>query len=178
MHTITFNHEWFDNIVSHHLEVGVANPVTDSGLGSSKEVIDDGNLMTEEHKAVNEMGADKSSATGDKDPLALRGRKQLDGGEARKSGVRNGVSGGHIDRLGLVGGVALVELGVLSLLLFILHARSHIIGSLDGVVGPQIQGTKDINRDLAVEAEAIEANGQNLVPVFIEGANLRGRECQ
>lgn len=57
--------------MSHHLEVRVTNPVTDGGLGSSEKVVDDGDLMAEEHETVNEMGTNKSSTASNKDPLAL-----------------------------------------------------------------------------------------------------------
>ena len=37
--TVALNHEGFDNVVTDHLEVRVTNPVTDSGLGASKEIV-------------------------------------------------------------------------------------------------------------------------------------------
>lgn len=67
---------------------------------------------------------------------------------------------------------------MLGLLLVIPYGRSLAIAGLGGVVGTQIQGTEDVDGDLAVEAKAIETNGQNLFPVFIEGANLGGRARQ
>ena len=62
--TVTFNHEWFDDIVSNYLKVWVADPVADSGLGTGEEVVDDGNFVTQEHKTVDEVGSDETSATG------------------------------------------------------------------------------------------------------------------
>ena len=43
--TVAFNHEGFNDIVANHLEVGVSDPMADSGLRTSEEVVDDGNLM-------------------------------------------------------------------------------------------------------------------------------------
>jgi hypothetical protein len=42
----------------------------DAGLGTSEEVVDYGDLMTEEHETINEMRTDKAGATGDKNALA------------------------------------------------------------------------------------------------------------
>ena len=47
--TVTLNHERFDHIVSNHLKVGMADPVTNCGLGASEKVIEDGNFVAQEH---------------------------------------------------------------------------------------------------------------------------------
>jgi len=39
-------------------------------------------------------------------------------------------------------------------------------------VWAQIQGTKDIDSDLAIESEAVEAYGGNFVTALVESANL------
>jgi len=69
--TVTLNHKWLDNIMSDHLKVGMTDPVADGGLGASEEVIDDGDLMAQEHQAIDEMGPNETSATGNQDTLAL-----------------------------------------------------------------------------------------------------------
>lgn len=59
----------------HQFKIGMTNPVTDGGLRSSKEVVDDSDFMTKEHKAVHQVRSNEAGATGDKDSLAL-GRRQ------------------------------------------------------------------------------------------------------
>ena len=54
-----------------HLEVGVPDPVADGRLGAGEEVVEHCNFVPEEHEAIDEMGADEASTTGDKDALAL-----------------------------------------------------------------------------------------------------------
>lgn len=70
--TVTFNHERLDDIVTDHLKVGVSDPVTDGGLGSSEKVVDNGHFMPEKHEAIDKMGSDKTGAPGDEDPFAIR----------------------------------------------------------------------------------------------------------
>lgn len=87
--TVAFNHEGFNDIVSDHLEIGVANPVTDSSLRTGEKVVKNSDFMTEKHETVNKMGSDESSTAGDENALALRRRQKLDRREARKCGVRD-----------------------------------------------------------------------------------------
>lgn len=72
--TITLDHERLNNVVSDHLKVGVTNPVADGGLGAGEEVVDDRDFMPEEHKTIDKVRSDKTSATSDKDALAVGGR--------------------------------------------------------------------------------------------------------
>lgn len=65
----------------------MANPVTDSSLGTGEKVVKDSDFMAQEHQAVNEVGAYEASATSDKDALALGRRHKPDRREARKGGV-------------------------------------------------------------------------------------------
>lgn len=69
--TITFNHEWFDNIVPDHLEVRVADPVAYVRTRTSEEIVKYGDFMTQKHEAVDQMRADKTGPTGDKNALAF-----------------------------------------------------------------------------------------------------------
>ncbi len=55
--------------------------------------------MTQNHKSVNQVRADETGATGDKNALALRGREKLDGREAGESGIGDGLRVGVEDRL-------------------------------------------------------------------------------
>ena len=80
----------------------MAGPVIDSGFGTSEEVIDNRDLMSEEHQPIDQMRANKSSTARDEDALALGWRQKFDGWEAIKRGVRNGVIIGIMDSLGLV----------------------------------------------------------------------------
>lgn len=88
--TVALNHERLNDIVSNELKVGVTDPVGDGSLGTSEEVVKDGNLVAEEHESVDEMGANKTSTAGHQDALPLGGREKLDGGEANQGRVRNG----------------------------------------------------------------------------------------
>lgn len=133
--TVALNHEGLDNVVADHLKVGVTDPVRDRGLGAGEEVIEDSNFMAEEHQAVNQMRPDETGTTGNKNALALRWRKQLDGREAGEGGVGDGVAVGVEDRLGLVRSVVASELGVLSLLLL----RILVRGGGDDIVGAQVE---------------------------------------
>lgn len=54
-----------------HLEIRVADPMTDGCFGSSEEIVEDSDFMTEEHQSVDEMGADETGTAGDQDPLAF-----------------------------------------------------------------------------------------------------------
>ena len=83
-------------------KVGVSNPVTDSSLGSSEEVIKDSNFVSEEHQPVNQMGAHKSSATSYENALSGRRGKELHRRETGEGSVRDGMTVWVEDRLGLV----------------------------------------------------------------------------
>jgi hypothetical protein len=85
--TVTLDHEWFDDIVSNQLKVGMADPVRDARLGAGEKVVEHGDLMTEEHKAVDQMGADEACATCNDDALTARLGEKLDGGETTEGGV-------------------------------------------------------------------------------------------
>ena len=69
--TVAFNHERLDNIVADQLKIGVPNPVTDICTRTSKEVIQDSDFMTEQHKAVDEVGTYEPGSSSDKNALAL-----------------------------------------------------------------------------------------------------------
>ena len=77
----------------------MANPVRDAGLGAGEEVIEHGNLMTKEHKAVDQMGADKACASCHKDALTAGLGEKLDRGETAEGGVGNRLRLRVIDRL-------------------------------------------------------------------------------
>jgi len=91
--TIALNHEWFDDVMSYHLKVGMTDPVTDGGLGAGEEIIDDGYFMTQEHQTINEMGSNETSTAGNQDALAFGWRQEFDRWETRESciGDRVGV---------------------------------------------------------------------------------------
>jgi hypothetical protein len=97
--TVTLDHEWFDDIVSNRLKVGMADPVGDARLGTGEKVVEHGDLMTEEHEAVNQMGADKACATCDKDALTARLGEKLDWGETAEGGIGDGLRLRVVDRL-------------------------------------------------------------------------------
>lgn len=155
------------------LEVGVANPVADGGLGAGEEVVQYSDFVAEKHQTVNKMRADEPGAASDKDALALGGRDKLDGREAGESGVRDRSSFGVVDGLGLVACESLRETRVrLGLLVGIRGAQT--IGDSFGqdVVGPEVKRAEDIERDFAVEAKALEADACDLLAALVDGADL------
>jgi hypothetical protein len=97
--TVTFDHEWFDNIVSNQLKVGMADPVGDACLGTGEKVIEHGDLMAEKHEAVNQMRADEACATCYEDALTARLGEKLDWGETAEGGVGDGLRLRVVDRL-------------------------------------------------------------------------------
>lgn len=170
--TVTFNHEWFDDIVSNYLKVGVADPVADSGLGTSEEVVDDSDLVTQEHEAVDEVGSDKTSATGNQDTLALRWGQEFDGRETREGGVGNSVAVWMEDGLGLVGCKTLGEPGVqLCLLCILLREIGAARGGQD-VMRAKIERPEEVNGDFTVEAKPIETNGLDFSTRLVQDFDL------
>jgi hypothetical protein len=97
--TVTLDHEWFDDIVSNQLKVGMADPVGDARLGTGEKVVEHGHLMTEEHEAVDQMGADEACTTCDDDALTARLGEKLDRGETAEGGVGDGLRLRVVDRL-------------------------------------------------------------------------------
>ena len=153
-----------------HLEVGVPDPVADSRLGAGEEVVKHGDFVSEEHEAIDEMRTDEASTTGDKDTLALRGRQEPHGRETRERGVRDRL------RLGIVDGLRLVRLrtsgerGVVGVRNLVLPRR---ILRVLRVVRAKVQRAQGVDGDLRVEAEALEADGLDLLALVVDNVNLR-----
>lgn len=97
--TVTLDHEWFDDIVSNQLKVGMADPVGDARFGTGEKVVEHGDLVTEEHEAVDQMGADEACTTCDDDALTARLGEKLDRGETAECGVGDGLGLRVVDRL-------------------------------------------------------------------------------
>jgi hypothetical protein len=131
--------------MTNQFKIGMANPMTDSCLGTSEKIIENGDLMPEEHEAINEMGADEAGPAGDEDTLAFGQRKKFDGREARECTVRDGSSFWKVNRSRLKKRVAAAGLGMFGLcFLFtkIFYGLGVLIG--DNVVRAEVQGTEDI----------------------------------
>ena len=77
----------------------MADPMGDTRLGTREEVVENGDLVTKEHKTVDEMRTDKASATGDEDAFANRRGEKFDGSETCESCVGDGLRLGDIDRV-------------------------------------------------------------------------------
>jgi len=77
----------------------MADPVRDARLGTGEKVVEHGHLMTKEHEAVDQMGADEACATCDKDALTARLGEELDRGETAEGGVGDGLGLRVVDRL-------------------------------------------------------------------------------
>ena len=57
--------------MSNQLEIRMTDPMGNARLGTSKEVVDHGDLVTKEHETVDQMRTDKASTTGDENALAI-----------------------------------------------------------------------------------------------------------
>ena len=136
----------------------MADPVTDGGLGAGEEIIDDGDFVTQEHQAVDEMRSDKTSAAGNQDSLALRRRQKLDRWETRESRIGDRVGVWVEDRFGLVRGKTLGELRVQFFLLRILLGEISVARGGHDIMRAKIKRSKEINGDFAVETKAIKTD--------------------
>ena len=144
----------------------------DGCFGPGEEVVKDGDFVTEDHEAVDEMGADEAGTAGDEDALALGRREEFDGREAGEGGVGDRLAVGMEDGLGLVGSVRAGELRVLDLLLLDVLVLFGVGG--DDVVRAEIEGAEDVEGDFAVEAEPLEADSVYDIAALVERADLRG----
>lgn len=139
---VHFDHERLDNIVSDEFKVGVTDPVRDVGSGSSEEVVEDGDLVSEDHESINQMGSDETSSTSDQDSLSLSVWEEGDRSESGHGGVLDQSRLGVED---VIATIFLVELFVLLVLL----------------VGNQVQVSEDIGLDLRGETELVVTNFLN-----------------
>ncbi len=166
--TIALNHEGLNNVVTNHLKVGVTNPVADGGFRSSEEIVEDGDFMTQEHQTVYEMRANEAGASSNEDALAVGWSKESNGSETSEGRVRDGVGIRMINRLGLILSVPLGKLGVLGLLVVGRRGCSTLTRHRD-IMGAQVESTKVVDGNLAVETESIETDGSDLFAVLVQG---------
>ena len=150
-----------------HFKVRVTDPVANSSLGAGEEVVQDGNLVAEEHKTVNQMGADEAGATGDENALALRRREEFDRREAREGCVGDGLGVWVVDGLGLVRAVSTSELGVFRFLFLLLAAVALYGGGRVHIVWPEVKRPEDVEWDLAVETETLEPDGVDYITILV-----------
>jgi hypothetical protein len=111
--------------------------------------------VTKKHESVNKVGAHEASAAGYKDALSLGRRNKLDRGEARQSGVGDGIGVGMIDRLGLVYGAVFSKF---CMLLFLVSDGGFAVVGGGDVVGTQIERSEIIERDAGVETKAVKTD--------------------
>lgn len=78
-----------------------------------------------------------------------------------------------IDRFGLIGRVALGELGVLCFLrIFVKVSNCFRVACRDNIMGTEVQRTEYVDRNFAVETEASEADRRDFLARFVKGSNL------
>lgn len=99
---VDLDKEGVDDVVADNLEVGVANPVRNGSPATGKEVVKDGDLVTQKHESVDQVGTNETGTTGDEDSLTLRVGEELDRGELGDSGVLDRVGVGIVGRLDTV----------------------------------------------------------------------------
>lgn len=162
--------------MSNQLKVGVTDPVIDGGFGSREEVVQHGDFVSEEHQTVNEMRSDESCASGNKNAFARCWGKEFDRGETRKSGVRDRLGLGVVDRLRLIRRVALNEPGVLGFCLCVGFGHLFLtLASGHDVVRAQVKRPQNIDRDLTVEAKTLESDRFNFLAILVQSVNLCSR---
>lgn len=76
-----------------------------------------------------------------------------------------------VDRLGLVGGMALGEAGVLLVCLCVKFLRLAGAGG-GNIVRTKVERANNVEGDLAVKAKALETNSGDFVAVLIDGLDL------
>jgi len=158
--------------MSYHLKVGMADPVTDGGLGAGEEVIDDSDFMTQEHQTVNEMGSNETSAAGNQDTLALRRRQELDRWETREGCIGDRVGVWVEDGFGLIGGKTLGEPRVQFFLLRVLFGEIGAAWGGHDIMRAKIERSEEINGDFAVEAKPTKANGLDFLTGLVQDPDL------
>jgi hypothetical protein len=115
------------------------------------------------------MGTDESGTTGDENALTLGGGQQFHRWEARECGIGDGLCIRVVYRLGLVA-CTLREACMLNVLKLFFTVCVLLCGM--HVVGSQIERAQGIEGHLAVETEALEADGGDLLAVLVEGFDL------
>ena len=119
------------------------------------------------------MRSDESSATGNQDTLALRGRQEFHGWETGEGSVGDGLAVWVEDGLGLV---RCKTLGELCMQLFFLCILVGEIGRAWGgqdIMRAKIERSEEINGDFAVEAKTVETNGLDFLTRLVQDLNLR-----
>jgi hypothetical protein len=71
----------------------------DARFGTGEEVVEHGDFVAKEHETIDEMRTNEAGAARDEDALPAGLGKKLDGREAAKGGVGNGLRLGVIDGL-------------------------------------------------------------------------------
>jgi hypothetical protein len=154
-----------------HFEIGMTDPMTDGRLGTGEEVVQYGDIVTEEHKTVDEMRPDEASTTGDQNPFTIRRREEFDRRETSKGGIGDTISIGMVNRFGLVGCVVTSsEFGMFSILRIITERLFAIRG--EDIVWAKIQSTQSIKGYFTIKTETTEANGGDFLAVLVQGFNL------
>lgn len=187
--TVAFNHEWFNNIMSNHLEVGMSDPVAHIRTGTGEEVVEDSDLMTKNHKSIYQVRADEASAARYKNSLSLRRWEEPYGGKAAEGRVGNGVRVRVVNRLALVLSVAVVKpcmvLVDFHYLLLLRAIRCRGGNRSVYIVRPEVESAQRHERYFRVETKALEADSGDLITVLIESGSLReevvqicGRSCR
>ena len=126
--------------------------------------------MAKKHETVYQMGTDKPSATSNKNTLALRRCEKLNWRETSQGSIRDGIVVWMIDRLGLIKSLLVRPFRFLR---FFLDQR-HTLGITISyeVMGSEVQRTKGVDGDLAVETKPIETNRGDFLSTLIDWASL------
>jgi len=150
----------------------MTDPVTDGGLGTGEEIINDGDFMTQEHQTVDEVRSDKTGAAGNQDTLALGRGQELDRWETRESCIGDRVGVWVEDGFGLVGSKTLGELRVQFFLLRVLLGEIGIAWGGHDIMRAKIKRSEEINGDFAVEAKTVKTNGLDFLTGLVQDLDL------
>lgn len=143
----------------------MTNPVADGSFRASEEVVQDGNFVTEEHEAINEMRAHEACATRDKDALTLAWGEKFDWRETRECGVGDGIILSIVDRFALIGRTGASEESVLFCLLL---GRLSPVSSGGHVMRTKVEGTEGVDRYLRIEPKLVRAHGDYFFAVDVQ----------
>jgi hypothetical protein len=149
----------------------MADPVGDARLETGEKVVEHGDLVTEEHEAVDQMGADEACATCDEDALTPRLGEKLNRGETAEGGVGDEQRLREVNRLELVSGIPLCEVSMVIGLFGIDALRLFLVRG-QKVVWTEVERSDHVEGDLAVKPEALETDRGDFFAALVEGSNL------
>jgi hypothetical protein len=110
--------------------------------------------------------ANKSRASSHQNAFAAGWREQPDWRKAGKSGVGDRLGVRVVDRLRLIGGVALDESGMVGLLSGV-FVRDRLLARCYDIMRAEIECSQDIDGNFTVKTKSFEADRRDFVAVLV-----------